>query len=73
MDSVKPPGLHGLLKDDRNSMGFYTFWFAVIFGTTSVILALACLLVSLLQNWAALHPQSVNGNRSAREAAFEVT
>ncbi|KAG4431843.1 hypothetical protein IFR05_012681 [Cadophora sp. M221] len=57
-DSVKPKGIRGLFRDDRNSM--------VIFGTTSVILALASLIVSSLQTLAVFHPPNYSANKTSR-------
>ncbi|PVH87923.1 hypothetical protein DL98DRAFT_223687 [Cadophora sp. DSE1049] len=65
MDRIQPKGFRGLLKDNRNSMPFYTFWFAVIFGGTSVFLALLSLVVSSVQTWAAYHPPNSSGNKGS--------
>ncbi|KAH7382896.1 hypothetical protein BKA64DRAFT_172248 [Cadophora sp. MPI-SDFR-AT-0126] len=65
MDTIKPQGLRGLFRDKRDATVYHTFWFAVIFGTTSIIFALASLLVSSLQTWAAFHPQTSNSSKLA--------
>lgn len=59
MDRNEPRTLKGLWKDRRNTLGFYTFWIAALFGTASIFLAAFSLAVSVAQTWAAFNPQSV--------------
>ncbi|KAH6690779.1 hypothetical protein DL95DRAFT_451416 [Leptodontidium sp. 2 PMI_412] len=56
MDFQAPAGLRGLWRDKRNLYSFYTLWLVVIFGGVCNLLALASLVVSALQLWAAIHP-----------------
>jgi hypothetical protein len=53
MDSQKPRGLRQLWKDNRDSLGYYTFWGVIIFGGLTVVLALFSLSVSVAQTVAA--------------------
>jgi len=52
MEKQKPRGFTALWRDKRDSNSWYTFWAAVIFGGTSLLLALAGLAVSSAQTWA---------------------
>ncbi|KAH7369767.1 hypothetical protein BKA65DRAFT_561077 [Rhexocercosporidium sp. MPI-PUGE-AT-0058] len=64
MDGVRPKGFRGVFRDKRDSnVAYHTFWFAVIFGTASIFLALASLVVSSAQTWAAFHPPTFSANR----------
>lgn len=56
MDAQQPKGLRALWRDRRNSNTYYTFWFVVIFGSLSVLLATCALAVSIAQTWATFHP-----------------
>ncbi|KAL2069543.1 hypothetical protein VTL71DRAFT_14222 [Oculimacula yallundae] len=56
MDNQAPTGIRGLWRDKRNSYSFYTLWLVIIFGGTSILLALLSLAVSAAQTWAAFHP-----------------
>lgn len=49
MDSIKPYGLHQLLRDNRDSLTYYTFWGVIVFGTLSVVVALFALGISVAQ------------------------
>ena len=49
MDSIKPHGLHQLLRDNRDSITYYTFWGVIVFGTLSVVIAFFALGVSVAQ------------------------
>ena len=49
MDSCRPTGFRQLWRDKRDSLNYYTFWGVIIFGFTSVLLALLSLAVSTAQ------------------------
>ena len=49
MDSCRPTGLRQLWRDKRDTLNYYTFWGVIIFGFTSVLLALLSLAVSTAQ------------------------
>jgi hypothetical protein len=52
MEQQKPRGFIALWRDKRDSNSWYTFWAAVIFGVSALMLALAGLAVSSAQTWA---------------------
>ena len=49
MDSCKPQGLRQLFRDNRDSLTYYTFLGVIVFGGSSVMLALLSLAVSVAQ------------------------
>ena len=49
MDSIKPQGIHQLLRDNRDSLTYYTFWGVIVFGTLSVVIAVFGLGISAAQ------------------------
>jgi hypothetical protein len=53
METQKPRGFLALWRDKRDSNIWYTFWAAVIFGLATLVLALASLVISSAQTWAA--------------------
>ncbi|KUJ14677.1 uncharacterized protein LY89DRAFT_686356 [Mollisia scopiformis] len=53
MDNAKPRGLKGLLKDKRDTVGYYTFWGTLGVGVTAIFLSVASFAVSVYQAWAA--------------------
>jgi hypothetical protein len=52
MEKQKPKGFIALWRDQRDSNTWYTFWAAVIFGVTALVLAAASLAVGAAQTWA---------------------
>jgi hypothetical protein len=52
MEKQKPKGFMALWRDQRDSNTWYTFWAAVIFGVTALVLAAASLAVGAAQTWA---------------------
>lgn len=53
LEKQKPRGFVALWNHQRNSNTWYTFWAAVIFGVTALVLAAGSLAVSAAQTWAA--------------------
>jgi hypothetical protein len=49
MDTQKPRGLRQLWRDKRDSLNYFTFWGVIIFGVSSLLLALFSLLVEIAQ------------------------
>lgn len=52
MDSQQPKTLLGLWRDRRNSNSYWTFWFVVFFGFSSIGLAFGGLVVGTVGTWA---------------------
>ena len=52
MDGKKPRTISQLWKDARDATSWWTFWAVLFFGVVSVILALASLIVGILQTYA---------------------
>jgi len=52
MDSTKPRGLRELWYDKRDKGTYYTFWGVIVFGISTVVLALLSLVVSVIQAYA---------------------
>jgi hypothetical protein len=69
MDTQKPQGIKGMWKDDRDTNSWFTFWVAVTFGVTALILALAGLAVSSAQTWAAFEALDVQVAGTAPNAS----
>jgi len=58
MDGKKPRTIGQLWKDARDATSWWTFWAVLFFGVASIVLALASLIVGILQTYAtfkALH------------------
>jgi hypothetical protein len=49
MDTQEPRGLRQLWRDNRDSLNYFTFWGVIIFGVSSVFLALFSLAVGIAQ------------------------
>ncbi|KAE8844207.1 hypothetical protein HRS9122_05310 [Pyrenophora teres f. teres] len=58
MEKQKPKGFRALWRVNRDSNTWFTFWAAVIFGLTALLLAAASLAVSAAQAWASFHVSS---------------
>jgi hypothetical protein len=52
LEKQKPKGFVALWRDQRDSNTWYTFWAAVIFGVTALVLAAGSLALSGAQTWA---------------------
>ncbi|THV44763.1 hypothetical protein BGAL_0583g00050 [Botrytis galanthina] len=53
MDSQKPRGFRQLWRDKRDALNYYTFWGVIIFGASTLFLAIVSLAVSAAQAVAA--------------------
>lgn len=60
MDQQKPHGLRQLLSDSRDALNYYTFMGVIIFGSLSILLALASLAVGIAQTYAAFKALDVS-------------
>ena len=63
LEKQKPKGFVALWKDQRDSSTWYTFWAAVIFGVTALVLAAGSLAVSAAQTWATFRALDMQGQR----------
>lgn len=54
MDAQQPDGLRGLWRDKRNSNAYYTFWIAVTFGVSSILLGFLALAAAVVQAYSQL-------------------
>jgi hypothetical protein len=52
MDTQKPRGLWQLWRDKRDSLGYFAFWGVIIFGVSSLLLALFSLMEGIAQTLA---------------------
>lgn len=60
MDQQKPHGLRQLLRDSRDALNYYTFMGVIIFGSLSILLALASLAVGIAQTYASFKALDVS-------------
>lgn len=63
LEKQKPKGFVALWKNQRDSNTWYTFWAAVIFGVTALVLAAGSLAVSAAQTWATFRALDMQGQR----------